>query len=102
MISKTAFLLIALAFGIWAQAPAPAQMAMLSSVPLWPQNGDTSQLPKEQYVFYDPPSAEYVVYYTPDSAGASPAQPTVLRFGGHSLVNPDVTFKMTSTNDGSH
>jgi hypothetical protein len=97
MFSKTAFLTIALASGMWAQA----QVASLSSVPLWPQDGNTSQLTKGQYVFYDPPSAEYVVYYTPDSAGRSPAQTTVLRFGGHSLVNPDVTFKVASASDGS-
>ena len=100
MFSKTALLAIALASGIWAQAVA-AQVVMLSPVPLWPRDGDTSQLPKGQYVFYDQPSAEYVVYYTPDSAGASPAQPIVLRFGSHSLVNPDVTFKVASGNDGS-
>lgn len=97
MFSKTVFLTIALASGMWAQA----QVASLSSVPLWPQDGNTSQLPKGQYVFYDPPSAEYVVYYTPDSPGGSPAQTTVLRFGGHSLVNPDVTFKVASASDGS-
>ena len=100
MFSKTA-LAIALVSAIWAQAAGAAQMAMLSPVPLWPRDGDTSQLPKGQHVFYDPPSAEYVVYYTPDSAGGSPAQPTVLRFGGHSLVNPDVTFRVVSASDGS-
>jgi hypothetical protein len=100
MFFKTA-LAIALASGIWAQAPVAAQMAMLSPVPLWPGDGDTSQLPKGQHVFYDPPSAEYVVYYIPDSADASPAQPTMLRFGSHSLVNPEVTFTVASTSDRS-
>jgi hypothetical protein len=100
MFSKTA-LAIALASGIWTHAPVAAQVASLSPVPLWPRDGDTFQLPKGQYVFYDPPSAEYVVYYTPDSAGASTAQPTVLRFGSHAFVDPVVTFKVASAIDGS-
>ncbi len=95
----TAFLITALGSGMWAQAPGGPRVA-LSSVPLWPQNGDTSQLPKGQYVFYDPHSGEYVVYYAPESTDASPTQPTILRFGTHSLVDPDVTFTVASTGNG--
>ncbi len=96
---STAFLTIALGSSTWAQAPGGPRVA-LSPVPLWPQNGDTSQLPKGQYVFYDPHAGEYVVYYAPESADASPAQPTILRFGTHSLVDPEVTFTVAPTGDG--
>jgi hypothetical protein len=51
-------------------------------------------------VFYDPHSAEYVVYYAPDSAGEQSVQPTMLRFGTHSLVDPKVTFAVAPTGDG--
>lgn len=95
----TAFLTIALGSGAWAQAPGGIRVA-LSPVPLWPQNGDTSQLPKGQYVFYDPHPGEYVVYYAPEGADASSAQPTILRFGTHSLVDPEVTFTVAPTGDG--
>jgi hypothetical protein len=95
----TAFLTIALGSSVWAQAPGEPRVA-LSPVPLWPQNGDTSQLPKGQYVFYDPHPGEYVVYYAPESADASSAQPTILRFGTHSLVDPNVTFTVASTGNG--
>jgi len=86
--------------GVWAQTPARAVGVTLSPVPIWPQDGDTSKLPKGQYVFYDPPSAEYVVYYAPDSAGEQSVQPTILRFGTHSLVDPEVTFEVAPTGDG--
>ncbi len=99
MFSKTA-LAIALASGIWAQAHVAAQMVLLSPVPIWPRDGDTSQLPKGRYVFYDPPSAEYVVYYAPDSADGQFVQPTILRFGTHSLVDAEVTFAVAPTSDG--
>jgi len=96
----TAFLTIALgSSSTWAQSPGGTRVA-LSPVPLWPQNGDTSQLPKGQYVFYDPHPGEYVVYYAPESADASPAQPTILRFGTHSLVDPQVTSTVAPTGDG--
>jgi len=38
----------------------------LSPVPLWPANGDTSQLPKDHYVFYDLHAGEYVAFYPTD------------------------------------
>ncbi len=95
----TAFLTIALGSSTWAQAPSGTRVA-LSPVPLWPQNGDTSQLPKGQYVFYDPHAGEYVVYYAPESADASSVQPTILRFGTHSLVDPEVTFTVAPSGDG--
>jgi hypothetical protein len=84
----------------WAQEPVKISRVALSPVPLWPQDGDTSQLPKGQHVFFDPPSAEYVVYYTPDSAGGQSAQFTILRFGTHSLVDPEVTFTVAPTDNG--
>jgi hypothetical protein len=93
-------LTIALGSSTWAQTPNGARSVVFSTVPFWPQNGDTSQLPKGQYVFYDPHPGEYVVYYAPESADASPAQPTILRFGTHSLVDPDVTFAVAPTGDG--
>lgn len=96
----TAFLTIALASSTWAQAPGGRRVA-LSPVPLWPQNGDTSQLPKGQYVFYDPHAGEYVVYYAPDSADGRSVYPTTLRFGTHSLVDPDVTSTVSANSDGS-
>jgi len=94
-----ALLTILITSGVRAQAPVVTGVG-LSSVPLWPQNGDTSQPPKGQYVFYDPHSAEYVVYYAPEVAGGSSAQPTVLRFGTHSLVDPEVVFAVAPTGDG--
>lgn len=84
----------------WAQEPVKISRVALSPVPLWPQDGDTSQLPKGQHVFFDPPSAEYVVYYPPDSAGGQSAQFTILRFGTHSLVDPEVTFTVAPTDNG--
>lgn len=101
MFFMIALLAIVLAPGIEAQAPAGGTRIALSPVPIWPQDGDTSQLPKGQYVFYDPPSGEYVVYFAQDGAGATSAQPTVLRFGGHALVDPEVTFVVASASDGS-
>ena len=95
----TAFLTIALGSSSWAQTPGGTRVA-LSPVPLWPQNGDTSQLPKGQYVFYDPHPGEYVVCYAPESADASSAQPTILRFGTHSLVDPEVTSTVAPTGNG--
>lgn len=97
---RVTLLVLALASAIGAQEPAKISQVALSPVPLWPQHGDTSQLPKGQHVFFDPLSAEYVVYYTPDSAGGQYAQPTVLRFGTHSLVDPEVTFTVAPTGDG--
>jgi hypothetical protein len=46
-------------------------------------------------------AGEYVVYYTPETTGASPGQPTILRFGTHTLVYPDVTSKIAPTGDGT-
>lgn len=96
-----ALLTLALVSGLEAQTPAVAPALALSPVPLWPRDGDTSQLPKGQYVFYDPPAAEYVVYYAGNSAGVPSAQPTILRFGSHALVDPDVTLAVASNSDGS-
>jgi hypothetical protein len=94
-----AFLTILIASGVRAQTVVTGGVG-LSPVPFWPQNGYTSQLPKGQYVFYDPHSAEYVVYYAPEAAGGSYAEPTVLRFGTHSLVDPEVVFAVAPTGDG--
>jgi hypothetical protein len=101
MFFTVAFLALILTSGVRAQTPARKVGVALSPVPIWPRDGNTSQLPKGQYVFYDPSSAEYVVYCTRDSAGGSPAQPTILRFGSHSLVNPDVMFNVAPVSDGN-
>lgn len=87
---------LVLAFGL----DALAQGVALSPVPIWPRDGDTSQLSKGQHVFLDLHSAEYVVYYTPDSASGQAAQPATLRFGTHSFVDPEVTFAVAPTGDG--
>lgn len=97
---SVAFFTLVLTSGVWAQVPSKAVGVALSPVPFWPRDGDTSQLPKGKYVFYDPHSAEYVVYYAADSAGVQSVQPTVLRFGAHSLVDPEVTFAVAPTSDG--
>ncbi len=89
-----------LASQVWSQAPGGVAGVALSAVPLWPQDGDTSQLPKRQNLFYDLRAGEYVVYYVPDSGDGSPAQPTMLRFGSHALVDPEVTFAVAPTGDG--
>ena len=91
-----ALLSLVLAFGL----DVLAQGVALSPVPFWPQDGDTSHLPKGQYVFFDPHAGEVVVYYSPDSANASPAQSAILRFGTHSLVEPQVIFAVAPTGDG--
>jgi hypothetical protein len=95
-----AFLAITLTSGGWAQAPGRAVGVALSPVPIWPKDGDISQLPKGQYVFYDLHTVEYVVYYAPDSKDVQSVQPTVLRFGTHSLVDPEVSSAVTTTGDG--
>jgi hypothetical protein len=79
----------------------PRIAAGLSPVPLWPQDGDTSQLPAGQYVFYDPPSGEYVVYYAARSDSSTTTDPIVLRFGTHALLDPAVTATVTSGGNGS-
>ncbi|HXE11295.1 MAG TPA: hypothetical protein VN633_04195 [Bryobacteraceae bacterium] len=76
-------------------------MARFSPVPLWPQNGDTTQLPKGQYVFYDPPAGEYVIYYTASTGTSQAEQPTLLRFGTHSLVSPQMNVTVASTGSGT-
>ena len=96
----SAVLVLALASCTEAQEFPKTSLVALSPVPFWPQGGDTSQLPKGKYVFYDPHSAEYVVSYATDSAGGQSVQPTVLRFGTHSLVDPEVTFTVTPAGDG--
>jgi hypothetical protein len=93
---RAAFLVLALASSTGAQEPAKAPRLVLSPVPLWPQDGNISQLPKGQFVFFDPHPAEYVVYYAPDSAGKA----TVLRFGTHSFVDPEATFAVAPGGDG--
>src|SRR5437868_5270554 len=98
MFSKTA-LSIALSSGLWIPVSLPAQMGMVSSVPFWPNGGDTSQLPKGQHIFFDLHAAEYVVYYAADSA-AGQVQPAMFRFGAHSLVQPEVTVAVASADDG--
>ncbi len=101
MRSTIVLLSLSLSLEAWSQASTAARPQMfLSPVPLWPQNGDTSQLPKGRYVFYDPPSAEYVVYYTKSLADGTSPEPTILRFGTHTLVDPEVTFTVASSGDG--
>ena len=101
MVFLILLLTIALASPIAAQAPAGTISAALIPAPLWPRDGDTSRLPKGQYVFYDPPAGEYVVYYSPDSGNTTSTQPTVLRFGTHALVAPNVMSKVSPTGDGT-
>jgi hypothetical protein len=79
----------------------PKIRAGLSPVPLWPQDGDTSRLPKDQYVFYDPPAGEYVVYYAAPAGDTRALEPVVLRFGTHGLVDPTVTVTISAGGTGS-
>ena len=97
----TIFLTIALYSSVWAQTTAGSAHLGVSAVPFWPANGDTSQLPKGQYVFYDPPAGEYVVSCVPGPTGGQTAYPITMRFGTHSLVAPDVTSAVTANSDGT-
>ena len=86
-----------------AQQPVKPSTAALSPVPLWPQDGDTSRLPKGQYVFYDPPAGEYVISYAVDAGNMQSSQPTLLRFGTHNLIDPEVSFTAASgSNESFH
>ncbi len=96
----SAILMVALVSCTQAQEAPKTSRVTLSPVPFWPQDGDTSPASKGRYVFYDPHSAEYVVHYAPESTGGPSLQPPVLRFGVHSLVDPDVRFTVAPTSDG--
>lgn len=100
MLLKTISISLSFVSILGAQVPAIKTAASLSPVPLWPQNGDTARLPKGQYVFYDPPSGEYVVYYAGNTTDGPVAQPTLLRFGAHALVDPAIKFTVASTGNG--
>lgn len=101
MLLKTTLLTFAFLSALGAQVPGIKIVARFSPVPLWPQNGDTSQLPKGQYVFYDPPAGEYVIYYTGSIGASQSEQPQILRFGTHSLVGPQMNVTVSSTGGGT-
>jgi hypothetical protein len=94
-----AFLVVASLSGFSRQSL--SQGVGLSPVPLWPQDGDTSKLPAGHNVFYDPHSGEYVVFDSKDAANGASGLPTVLRFAGHALVDPQVTFAVTPSENES-
>ncbi len=73
----------------------------LSSVPLWPQNEDTSQLPKGHYVFYDLRAGEYVAYYPSNFDAPDTSDRITLRFGTHSLVDPQITSRISAGTGGA-
>ena len=100
MLKKTLLVTVSLAVSLSAQT-GPHLAARLSPVPLWPQNGDVSHLPNGHYVFYDPPSGEYVVYYAESTDTSIAAGPVVLRFGTHALVDPTITTVITSNGKGA-
>jgi hypothetical protein len=101
MFLKTISIALAFMSILGAQVPGIKTVASLSPVPLWPQDGDITRLPKGQYVFYDPPSGEYVVYYAGNTTNSQSAQPTLLRFGTHALVDPKTEFAVASTDNGA-
>ncbi len=74
-----------------AAAQTPKAAAGISPVPLWPANGDTSQLMKDHYVFFDLPAGEYVAAYPTDFDKPDTSETVTQRFGVHSLVDPQIT-----------
>lgn len=99
MLLRTASIALAFISVLGAQTPGTKVVTGLSPVPLWPQDGDTTRLPKGQYVFYDPPSGDYIIYYA-ENTNSESMQPTILRFGGHALVDPETKFTVASTGNG--
>ncbi len=79
----------------------PKVAIRLSPVPLWPQNNDTSQLPKAQFVFLSLSTGEFVISYPKDLSASDDSERVTLRFGTHSLVDPQVTAHVTLGQDGT-
>ena len=69
----------------------------MSPVPLWPGDGEPFPFPNRQSLFYDPHTGEYVVHYV---AGEASVEPVLVRFGTHSLVDPEVGFDLVPTASG--
>ncbi len=98
----TLFVLILCALDSFAQAPrVTAPGINLSPVPLWPADGDLSGLPSDQYVFFDPRSAEWVVSY-PQILTDPQSERVTLRFGSHAEVAPSIVAHGTRQSDGSY
>jgi hypothetical protein len=73
----------------------------LSLVPLWPQDGDSAPLEKDHYVFYDLRAGEYVVSYPTDFGAPETSDRITLRFGTHSLVDPQITSRVSAGTGGA-
>lgn len=83
----------------YALAQQPKVAVGLSPVPLWPASGDTSSLPKDQYVFYNSPGGEYVVSY-PTNLSDPQSTRITQRFSSHALTDPQITTTITSLGNG--
>jgi hypothetical protein len=84
-----------------AAAQTSKMVPRISPVPLWPQNGDTAQLEKDHYVFYDSPAGEYVAYYPANFGAPETSDRITLRFGTHSLVDPQITSRVSAGAGGA-
>ncbi|OFW01759.1 MAG: hypothetical protein A3H94_01665 [Acidobacteria bacterium RIFCSPLOWO2_02_FULL_60_20] len=70
--------------------------------PPWPPNGDVSMYPPNQYVFYDSPKGEVVVYYPEDLSSPVFSKRSELRFGSHAEVDPVIGMQVTRQADGTY
>jgi len=76
--------------------------ARVSPVPLWPgPSGDFSQHP-DQYVFFDPPNREWVVYFPEDLSRPLFSRKIELRFGSRAEVKPELASHVERLADGTY
>jgi len=68
----------------------------MSAVPLWPKNGDISNLPSDQYVFLEMPQNDYVVAIR----SANGQVQRLVHAPIHNRVAPDVTATVSREPDG--
>jgi hypothetical protein len=83
---------------LYAQQPAPRARIGLSSVPLWPANGDFSSVPYSQAVFFNPAGNEYIVTSADTVTGG---RTVLLRAPSHRAVDFSIQVTVVKNPSGT-